>query len=123
MEVKPMADSTRKRTAKSLASVIRKHREAANLSVRQLAAISGTHHSLLARIENGDVLSPSAELLYRLANTLEIDANELLVFIGVKPSLPAPQVYFRKEFGVSDAEAREIVQLIEERYIKKRKQP
>jgi hypothetical protein len=47
---------------------------------------------------------------------LEIDSQELLKFVGVKPSMPEPRVYFRKEFGVSDKEAREIVKLIKENY-------
>ena len=104
----------------SLAAAVRAYREQAGLSQRQLASMVGMHHSLLARIENGEVIQPSAELLQRLADTLEVDAAELLAFIGVKPALPEPRVYFRREFGVSDAEAREIVKLIEERYPKQK---
>src|SRR6266849_5822966 len=117
-----MADtqSSRKHSPRSLGETIRAHREAAGLSQRQLGSMADLHHSLLARIESGEVEKPSAELLQRLADTLEIDAQALLEFIGVKPNLPEPQVYFRKEFGVSDREAREIVKLIEERYVKKK---
>jgi transcriptional regulator with XRE-family HTH domain len=105
----------------SLGSTIRAYREQAGLSQRQLAAMAELHHSLLARIESGEVEKPGAELLQRLSDTLEIDAQELLGFIGVRPTLPEPHTYFRKEFGVSDKEAREIVRHINERYGKQPK--
>jgi transcriptional regulator with XRE-family HTH domain len=99
-----------------LGQVIRAYREQAGLSQRQLAAMAGLHHSLLARIENGEVERPSAELLQHLSDTLEIDASELLSFIGVRPSLPEPRAYFRRAYGLSDTQAREAARLIEQRY-------
>lgn len=100
----------------SLGTVVRAYREETGFSQRQLAAMVGMHHSLLARIENGDVTQPSAELLQRLADTLEIDAQELLQFIGVRPVIPEPTMYFRREFGLSDAEAEEMVRFIKDKY-------
>jgi transcriptional regulator with XRE-family HTH domain len=100
----------------SLGDVIRAYREQAGLSQRQLAAMADLHHSLLARIENGDVERPGAELLQRLGDTLEIDAQELLSFIGVRPALPEPRAYFRRAYGLSETQAREAARLIEQRY-------
>lgn len=76
----------------TLASVIRQAREAAELSIRQLAQVVGAHHSLLARIEAGKVTRPSPDMVQRIAEALELDSSELLAFIGVKPSsvLPLP---------------------------------
>lgn len=102
----------------SLASVIRQAREAAGLSIRQLAPLVGAHHSLLARIEAGEVTRPSPEMVQRIAEALELDSTELLAFIGVKPSsvLPEPRIYFRRAYGMSDREAREAARRITELY-------
>jgi transcriptional regulator with XRE-family HTH domain len=82
--------------------------------------MAGMHHSVLGRIENGEVTGPSADLLQRLADVLEVDSAELLRYIGAKPSLPEPKVYFRRAYDLSQAEAEEAARLIAERY---RKQP
>jgi transcriptional regulator with XRE-family HTH domain len=87
-----------------LGAYIRKTREAAGFSLRQLAQLVGVNHGYLARIEAGERVKPGADVLQRIADVLEIDSQELLKFVGVKPSMPEPRVYFRKEFGVSDKE-------------------
>lgn len=107
----------RTRGRRSLGATIHHYREQSGLSQRQLAAMVGMHHSVLARIESDEVTQPSAELLQRLSDALDIDASELLAYIGVKPSLPEPHVYFRKAYGMSEAQAREAVKMVEERYI------
>ncbi|MEU0537072.1 helix-turn-helix domain-containing protein [Amycolatopsis tolypomycina] len=104
-----MADDIEPRT---LANLIRQGREAAGLSVRQLAPLVGVHHSVLARIESGEVARPSAEVVQHIAEALELDAAELLAFVGVKPTLPEPRVYFRRAYGMSDDEAKEAEQII-----------
>jgi transcriptional regulator with XRE-family HTH domain len=90
----------------SLGKVIRAHREAAGYSVRQLAAMVGIHHGYLARLETGDRSKPTADVLQRLAEALEIDADELLRFIGVK-TLPEPRVYYRRAYNLTDEDAAE----------------
>lgn len=113
--------NTNQASEASLGATIRTYREQAGLSQRQLAAMAELHHSVLARIENGEVTSPSADLLQRLADVLEVDAAELLAFIGVKPDLPKPQFYFRRAYGLTQAEAEEAARLIAERYHKQPK--
>jgi transcriptional regulator with XRE-family HTH domain len=88
----------------SLGAVIRAHRESAGYSARQLAAMAGIHHSYLARLEAGDNDRPAADVLQRLAEALEIDADELLGFIGVN-TLPEPRVYYRRAYKLTDEEA------------------
>jgi transcriptional regulator with XRE-family HTH domain len=107
----------------TLAGIIRAAREAAGLSVRQLAPLVGVHHSVLARIETGDIARPSPELLQNIADALEIDASELLAFVGVKANLPEPKIYFRKAYGMSEREAEEAEALIAELRAKRRQPP
>lgn len=100
--------------AKSLGEAVRRAREEAGLSVRALAASVGISASNITRLEAGEHQAPSAGLLQRIADVLEIDSAELLDFIGVKPSLPEPRTYFRRAYGMNDKQAREAVRLIEQ---------
>jgi hypothetical protein len=50
--------------------------------------------------------------LQRLADALKIDSGDLLAFLGVKPSVPEPRVYFRRAYGMSDSEAAEAEAII-----------
>lgn len=95
---------------------LRAARLEAGLSIRQLAKAAGINHSYLVKLENDQNDNPSAAHLQRLADVLEIDASDLLSFIGVEPpsTLPSPHVYFRRKFGLSDAEAARLSRLIAE---------
>jgi transcriptional regulator with XRE-family HTH domain len=97
----------------SLGATIRAGREAAKLSLRECAALVGVHYSYLSRLESGENDRPAPETLQRLAEVLELDASELFAFIGVKPVLPEPKMYFRRAYGMSDAEAAEATAIIE----------
>lgn len=103
-------------TTNALGHYLRTHREAAGLSVRQLASRVGVDHGYLVRLEGGQKSNPSAELLYRLAEALELDNTELLSFIGIKPStsLPSAPVYFRHKYGMSPTDAKRLAQLVDE---------
>ena len=97
----------------TLGAYIRVVREQAGLSQRQLASLAGFHHSMLARLESGEVAEqPKPENLQRLADALGIDSADLLAFLGVKPSVPEPRVYFRRAYGMSDSEAAEAEAII-----------
>ncbi len=106
--------------ARAFGRYLQAKREAAGLSVVQLARLVDVDHGYIYRLESGQKRNPSAELLHKLANVLEIDPSEILNFIGVTPamSLPPAPVYFRKKFGLSEADAQEVTALIE-KYIKK----
>lgn len=100
----------------TLGTTLRTARLEARLSIRQLARAAGINHSYLVKLETDQNDNPSAAHLQRLADVLEIDASDLLTFIGVEPSstLPSPRVYFRRKFGLSDAEAARLSHLIAE---------
>lgn len=100
----------------TLGARLRAARLEAGLSIRQLAKAAGINHSYLVKLENDQNDNPSAAHLQRLADVLEMDASDLLSFIGVEPpsTLPSPRVYFRRKFGLSDAEAARLSRLIEE---------
>ncbi|MEV6446364.1 helix-turn-helix transcriptional regulator [Amycolatopsis sp. NPDC051716] len=104
------------RSKKTLAQVVRAAREAAGLSVRQLGPLVGVNASAISRIESGESARPSAELLQNIAEVLEIDPSELLIFVGIKPSnvLPKPRAYFRRAYGMTDEEAAAAEKLIAE---------
>lgn len=103
-------------TDNALGHYLRAHREAAGLSVRQLASRVGVDHGYLVRLEAGQKSNPSADLLYRLAEALELDNTELLSFVGIKPSssLPSAPVYFRRKYGMTQADADKLAQLVDE---------
>jgi transcriptional regulator with XRE-family HTH domain len=98
-----------------LGGFIAERRMAAGLSQRQLAArTGGLHHSLLARIESGEVERPSVEHLQRIADALELDVSDLLAYLGAKPHLPEPRAYFRRKLGMNAHEADVLAQLVED---------
>jgi transcriptional regulator with XRE-family HTH domain len=98
----------------SLGQVLRAARQEAGLSVRQVAKLAELTHGYLTKLENDQIDSPAATYLQHLADVLELDASDLLKFIGVEPAstLPAPRTYFRRKFGLSEAEAEHLSRLI-----------
>ena len=98
----------------TLGAYIRAVRLRAGLSQRQLASLAGFHHSMLARLESGEVAEqPKPENLQRLADALNIDSADLLAFLGIKPSVPEPKVFFRRAYGMSENEAAEAAAMVE----------
>jgi transcriptional regulator with XRE-family HTH domain len=97
-------------TPATLAEYLRAERERAGISQRQLASRVGIHNSYLARLENGETAHPSADLLQRIADMLEISSTDLLAFIGVKPpeGLPELAPYLRAKYHLSDESIREM---------------
>lgn len=103
----------------SLGETIRSAREAKGLSIRSFAKLANADHTLVSRIEAGKVQRPSVDLLERFARVLEIDPSRLLAKVGIKPRLPEPRMYFRSAFGVSDEEARDMLETLRVKYGKK----
>jgi transcriptional regulator with XRE-family HTH domain len=98
----------------SLGEYLRAARERAGYSIRELANRVSVHFSYLARLESGETARPAPDLLQRLAAVLDVDAAELLAYIGVKPELPEPRAYFRRKLGVNAEEADVLARLIED---------
>ncbi|MCD0458620.1 helix-turn-helix domain-containing protein [Roseiconus lacunae] len=91
---------------------VRELRRAKGYSLRELAPLVGVGFTYLSKIENGKLDfgdSPSAELIGRLASTLEVDSSELLMLAGRIPGqvrdriLEKPEI-FRRFAALSDRE-------------------
>lgn len=65
-----------------LGGYLREQRESAQLSVRQLSAVTGISNPYLSQIERG-LRRPSAEILHALARGLRISAESLYVRAGL----------------------------------------
>jgi transcriptional regulator with XRE-family HTH domain len=66
----------------SLGDYLREQRQAAKLSLRQLAELAGVSNPYLSQIERG-LKKPSAEILQQLAKGLEVSAESLYVRAGI----------------------------------------
>jgi transcriptional regulator with XRE-family HTH domain len=95
-------------TPATLAEYLRAAREQAGLSQRQLASRVGIHHSYVAQLESGDWTSPSADVLQRIADVLEIASIDLFAFIGIRPTEGLPELapYLRAKYHLDDDQIR-----------------
>ncbi|MEI6697598.1 MAG: helix-turn-helix transcriptional regulator [Mycobacteriaceae bacterium] len=74
--------------AQDIGSFIRTQREAAEVSVRQLAERAGVSNPYLSQIERG-LRKPSAEVLSQIAKALRLSAEVLYVRAGIlEPGQP-----------------------------------
>src|SRR6202048_1928152 len=75
--------------ASDIGSFIRAQREAAQVSVRQLAEKAGVSNPYLSQIERG-LRKPSAEVLNQIAKALRVSAEVLYIRAGIlEPSEPS----------------------------------
>ena len=75
--------------AQDIGSFIRTQREAAQVSVRQLAEKAGVSNPYLSQIERG-LRKPSADVLNQIAKALRVSAEVLYVRAGIlEPSDPS----------------------------------
>jgi transcriptional regulator with XRE-family HTH domain len=75
--------------AQDIGSFIRTQREAAHVSVRQLAEKAGVSNPYLSQIERG-LRKPSADVLNQIAKALRVSAEVLYVRAGMlEPSEPS----------------------------------
>jgi transcriptional regulator with XRE-family HTH domain len=75
--------------AQDIGSFIRTQREAAQVSVRQLAEKAGVSNPYLSQIERG-LRKPSADVLQQIAKALRVSAEVLYVRAGIlEPSDPS----------------------------------
>lgn len=108
-----MKDAQNKDRAKSidlsLGGRIRKVREAKGWSIRRLAAEVGMDHPYISRLEAGIFKQPSPEKLHRLAETLDLNYDDLFVVAGYRPDdLPSLRPYLRTKYRMSDHDAQRI---------------
>jgi len=75
--------------AQDIGSFIRSQREAAQVSVRQLAEKAGVSNPYLSQIERG-LRKPSAEVLNQIAKALRVSADVLYIRAGLlEPGEPS----------------------------------
>jgi transcriptional regulator with XRE-family HTH domain len=98
----------------SLGGFIRAQRTRKGLSFRQLAEKAGVNSAYILRIEQGERKSPSAKVIQDIADALELEAYELLRYIGVRSSLPEPVNYFRRKLGVNAEQADILARLVKD---------
>ncbi|MEJ8546386.1 helix-turn-helix domain-containing protein [Brevibacillus borstelensis] len=64
----------------TIGDVIKKYREQSDLSISQLARLSGVHKGVIARIENGDTRRPSLKTTIPVAKVLNIPSDEFIEY-------------------------------------------
>src|SRR5689334_10969945 len=79
------------KTVDDIGSYIRSQREAAQVSLRQLARTAGVSNPYLSQIERG-LRKPSAEILQQIAKGLRISAEALYVKAGILEERPGGAV-------------------------------
>jgi transcriptional regulator with XRE-family HTH domain len=71
--------------AESFGRALREERRRRKLTLSHLASLSGMSASYLSRIEHGQLPPPSAKILHRLANALNIEVGALQAAAGLIP--------------------------------------
>ncbi len=70
------------KTVENLGDYLREQRTGAQLSLRQLAEMTGVSNPYLSQIERG-LRRPSAEVLQQLAKALRVSAEQLYIRAGI----------------------------------------
>lgn len=96
---------------KRLGPLVKQLREAAGLTLFELAKRTGLNRSVLARIEDGTTAQPSNRSLSVLARALNIDPEvfyDALWWQDTETRLPSPRVYLRSKYHLNEAQIAEI---------------
>jgi transcriptional regulator with XRE-family HTH domain len=98
-----------------LGSLIKRERERAGLTVRELADAAGLVASTVSRLETGFIATPRPEHLQKLAQALGIDVEELYVTVGylTPGALPELRPYLRAKYGLTDELANRVEGFVE----------
>ena len=75
-------DKSVPRDLQQLGGLLKRERERAGMTVRQLADAAGLVPSTVSRLETGFIATPRPEHLQRLARALGIDVEELYAAVG-----------------------------------------
>lgn len=86
-----VVSSAAQTAAQDIGSFIRTQREAAQVSVRQLAEKAGVSNPYLSQIERG-LRKPSADVLQQIAKALRVSAEVLYVRAGILEPSEASEV-------------------------------
>ena len=114
---------TKKQAEQTLGQCLKRAREQAGFSTRQLAGISGVERSAIVRLEADLVDEPLPDYLVKLADALELNAADLFILAGqpIPTELPSLEPYLRSKYDLPPealAEAQESIREILARYSK-----
>jgi transcriptional regulator with XRE-family HTH domain len=84
-----MGKLVRPTSSDTLGSFLRRAREEARMTSRQVGELVGANSSTVLRIEQGLIASPKLEVLKRLANVLEVDLADLFALCGIPVTSPS----------------------------------
>ena len=98
--------------AAQLGQLIRVARQDRGLSTPQLAEAVGIAQSNIVRLEQGQVETPSAALLQRIAVELDLPLTRLYRLAGIP--VPALRPYLRADYGLSDQDVARVQAYIEQ---------
>jgi transcriptional regulator with XRE-family HTH domain len=92
---------------RTLGQVLRRGREAAQLTIRQLAAKIGVHRGYLSKLERDFFKRPNLRVLAALAEHLGLDYAELVTLTGQVPALQPPSLprYIVNRYDVTEEQA------------------
>lgn len=84
----------------TIGSSLRQARTRMGLSLRDLEAITHISRPMLHRLERDQIDQPNPRLLHRLAETLELNSDDLFALAGYRPStqLPTLAPYLRAKY-------------------------
>ena len=98
-------------TQPNLASTLKRLRQRAGLSVRDLEADSGVARSIISRIESGEYQNTRPATIGRLSAALKVDASELMTAAGYTATqaeaLPPIRAYLRSKYAHLPATSRQ----------------
>ena len=96
--------------AKQLSRMLRSKREAAGLSVNEVARRAGVDAGSVSRIERGQIPSPTARTLLALGEVLDIPASDLFTVApwATPEELPTIRPYLRTKYHLPDDAMQEI---------------
>jgi transcriptional regulator with XRE-family HTH domain len=84
--------TTQTPTPGTLDALARTARERAGFSLRNLEAIVGVSRQPLLRLEHDEIDNPIPVLLHRLAAARELARDDLVAFVGYRPSEKRPSL-------------------------------
>ena len=76
----------------TIGTFVRQARERADLSLRNLEAITGIPRAKLNRLEHDQKIDNEPDVLHRLAEALELDSDDLFALAGYRPSEKLPRL-------------------------------
>jgi transcriptional regulator with XRE-family HTH domain len=93
--------------AQQLAELLRRHRQAQQLTAREVARRAGVDVGTVTRLEQGQILSPRAENLRAIGAVLHIPAADLFAAAAWLPEgeLPSFRPYLRSKYRELPPEA------------------